>query len=222
MAQLLRNGERPSRAMGAPTATMTVGGSHVTHPSARADRAAAAAMLAGYGLGDPSTATAFVRRFQGSVFGLAVSVTREHTLAEDVAQEAFLRAWKAAATYDAGRASVSTWLLTITRNVAIDAIRARRSTPVSPQLLEEVVQESFSTSDTPDAAVHRIDSVRALKQLAELSPSQARAVALVVLGGCTAAEVGKHESIPLGTAKTRIRLGLMRLRVAMRASATQP
>jgi len=52
---------------------------------------------------------------QGSVFGLALSVTREHTLAEDVAQEAFLRAWKAAATYDAGRASVSTWLLRITR-----------------------------------------------------------------------------------------------------------
>ncbi|HWL96560.1 MAG TPA: RNA polymerase sigma factor [Nocardioidaceae bacterium] len=222
MAQVFRKRERPSRAMGAPTGTMTVGGSSGTQLSSRADRAADAALLAGYGLGDPSAATAFVRRFQGSVFGLALSVTRERTLAEDVAQEAFLRAWKAATTYDAGRASVSTWLLTITRNAAIDAVRARRSTPVSPQLLEQVVQESFSASDTPDTAVHRIDSVRALKQLAELSPSQARAVALVVLGGCTAAEVGEHEDIPLGTAKTRIRLGLMRLRVAMRVPATQP
>jgi RNA polymerase sigma factor (sigma-70 family) len=208
--------------MGAPTGATTVGGSPGVKLSSRADRAADAALLDGYGLGDSAAATAFVRRFQDAVFGLALSITREHALAEDVAQEAFIRAWRAAATYDAGRASVSTWLLRITRNAAIDAVRARRSTPVSPQLLEEVVQESFSTHDTPESAVSRVDSVRALQHLAELSPNQARAVALVVIGGCTAAEVGEHENIPLGTAKTRIRTGLMRLRATMREPTVRP
>lgn len=186
-----------------------------TQMSSRADRAADAALLAGFGVGDASAATAFVRRFQGSVYGLALSVTRDPALAEDVAQEVFVRAWKAASTYDPGRASMTTWLLTITRNAAIDAVRGRRAIPVSPQLLEDVVRETFCTRDTAETAVHRLDSARALRQLAALHPAQARAVALAVIGGCTAAEVGEHENIPLGTAKTRIRTGLMRLRAAM-------
>ena len=189
--------------------------------SPRADRAADAALVAGLAVGDPPAATAFVRRFQGNVYGLALSITRDRALAEDVAQEAFVRAWKSAAIYDPGRASVATWLLTITRNTAIDAVRARRSTPASPQMLEEVVQETFAGSDTADAAIHRIDSARALQHLAALHPTQARAVVLAVIGGCTAAEVGEHENVPLGTAKTRIRTGLMRLRAAMQEESRE-
>lgn len=185
------------------------------HLSPRADRAADAALVAGLALGDPPAATAFVRRFQGNVYGLALAITRDRALAEDVAQEAFVRAWRSAATYDVGRASVSTWLLTITRNTAIDAVRARRTIPTSPDLLEDVVQETFSGRDTAEAAVHRVDSDRALHHLAALHPEQARAVVLAVVGGCTAAEVSEHEHIPLGTAKTRIRTGLMRLRAAL-------
>jgi RNA polymerase sigma factor (sigma-70 family) len=189
--------------------------------SARADRAADAALVAGLGVGDPPAATAFVRRFQGNVYGLALSITRDRALAEDVAQEAFVRAWKSAATYDPGRASVATWLLTITRNTAIDAVRARRSSPASPQLLEEVVQETFAGGDTAEAAIHRLDSTRAMEHLAAMNPTQARAVVLAVVGGCTAAEVSKHENIPLGTAKTRIRTGLRRLRTAMQEESRE-
>lgn len=188
--------------------------------SSRADRAADAALLAGLGTGDPQVATAFVRRFQSSVHGLALAITRDALLAEDVAQEVFVRAWRAAATYDPARASVSTWLLTITRNAAIDAARSRRTTPVSPELLEDVVQESLSGyGDTATAATERTDTERALRSLADLQPEQARAVVLAVIGGCTAAEVSEHEHIPLGTAKTRIRTGLRRLRGSMAAYA---
>jgi RNA polymerase sigma factor (sigma-70 family) len=155
------------------------------------------------------------------VYGLALSITRDRTLAEDVSQEAFLRAWKAAATYDPGRASVTTWLLTITRNTAIDAVRARRSTPVSPDLLEDVVQDTFAGPDPAEAAMHRLDSDRALQHLAALHPTQARAVVLAVVGGCTAVEVSEHENIPLGTAKTRIRTGLMRVRAAMQEESRE-
>jgi RNA polymerase sigma factor (sigma-70 family) len=191
------------------------------HLSPRADRAADAALVAGLAVGDPPAATAFVRRFQGNVFGLALSVTRDPALAEDVAQEAFLRAWRAAATYDPGRASVMTWLLTITRNTAIDAVRARRTTPMSPQLLEDVLEDTFAGRDPAEAAAHRLDSARALRHLAALHPAQARAVVLAVVGGCTAVEVSEHENIPLGTAKARIRTGLMRLRTAMQEESRE-
>lgn len=185
------------------------------HLSPRTDRTADAALVAGLSLGDPPAATAFVRRFQGNVFGLALSITRDPALAEDVAQEAFVRAWRAAATYDPRRAAVTTWLLTITRNAAIDAVRARRNHPTSPQLLEDLVQDTMAGSDTEETAIHRVESTRALQHLATLHPSQARAVVLAVVGGCTAVEVSEHEQIPLGTAKTRIRTGLMRLRATM-------
>jgi RNA polymerase sigma factor (sigma-70 family) len=188
--------------------------------SPRADRAADAALVAGLSVGDPPAATAFVRRFQSNVYGLALSITRDRTLAEDVAQEAFVRAWRSAATYDPGRASVATWLLTIARNTAIDAVRARRSAPTSPQVLEDVVQDTFA-GDTAEAAVHRLDSARALQHLAAMHPAQARAVVLAVVGGCTAIEVSEHENIPLGTAKTRIRTGLMRLRAAMQEESRE-
>lgn len=101
-----------------------------------ADRAPDAALISGLAVNDESAAVAFVRRFQGPVFGLAVSITRDHALAEDIAQEAFLRAWRAAGSYDVRRGSVLAWLLTITRNLAIDAIRARRSAPVEATELE--------------------------------------------------------------------------------------
>jgi RNA polymerase sigma factor (sigma-70 family) len=217
-------GAREGHGGGLPDDAISAGDGDVSpgvQLSPRADRAADAALVAGLAVGDPPAATAFVRRFQGNVFGLALSITRDPMLAEDVSQEAFLRAWKAASTYDPGRASVSTWLLTITRNTAIDAVRARRSTPTSPQLLEDVVQETFAGGDPAETTMHRLDSERALQHLAGLHPTQARAVVLAVVGGCTAVEVSEHEKIPLGTAKTRIRTGLMRLRASMQEESRE-
>ncbi|GAA5168844.1 RNA polymerase sigma factor [Ornithinimicrobium tianjinense] len=182
----------------------------------RADRAADAALLAGLALDDPAVSAAFVRRFQAPVFGLAVGITRDPALAEDVSQEVFVRAWRAASGYDVRRASVLTWLLTITRNAAIDAVRARRSTPTEDDILDQLVHETtVAAPDLQESAVHRLETEQAVRRLHELAPEQARAVVLAVLGGCTAAEVGEREGIPLGTAKTRIRTGLRRLRAAM-------
>src|ERR1700737_3576826 len=90
------------------------------------------ALLAGYANGDPDASVAFVRRHQRRVFGLALSIVSDGALAEGVAQEAFTRAWRHASTYDTRRGSVPAWLLTITRNLAIDAIRMRKATPVDP------------------------------------------------------------------------------------------
>lgn len=179
----------------------------------RADRADDAALLAGLALRDPTVSAAFVRRFQAPVFGMAVGITRDPALAEDVAQEVFLRAWGAAASYDVRRASVLTWLLTIARNAAIDAVRARRSTPTDAEALDQLVQDALAPArDLQEGVVHRLETERAVRRLHGIAPEQARAVVLAVLGGCTAAEVADREGIPLGTAKTRIRTGLRRLR----------
>lgn len=183
----------------------------------RADRAADAALLAGMAVGDPQAASAFVHRFQGAVFGLALSITRDPGLAEDVSQEAFVKAWRAAGTYDVRRASVLTWLLTITRNTAIDAVRSRRPVPTGEEFLDQLLEDTSRAPDLAESAVHRLETERAIAHLQRLSPEQARAVVLAVIGGCTAAEVSARESIPLGTAKTRIRDGLRRLRTAYAA-----
>lgn len=180
------------------------------------DRASDAALIAGLALNDEQSATAFVRRFQGPVFGLAVSITRDPVLAEDVAQEAFMRAWRAAASYDRRRGSVLTWLLTIARNVAIDAIRARRAAPVESGELELLLSTTLQ-GVVPDGVGGRVETLAAAERLGRLPVDQARAVVLAVIGGRTAAEVAAHEGIPLGTAKTRIRTGLLRMRQAMEA-----
>lgn len=180
------------------------------------DRAGDAALVGALAVNDESAATAFVRRFQGPVFGLATSITRDRVLAEDVAQEAFLRAWRAAASYDPRRGSVLTWLLTITRNLAIDAIRARRAAPVEAGELELLITTATAGS-TPDGTGGRVETLAAADRLSRLPAEQARAVVLAVIGGRTAAEVASHEGIPLGTAKTRIRNGLLRMRLAMEA-----
>ncbi|GGJ08614.1 RNA polymerase sigma factor [Streptomyces brasiliensis] len=186
----------------------------------RTDRVDDASLVTGFALGDEQAAVAFVRRFQDAVYGLALSVTREPALAEDVSQEVFVRAWRAAGSYDARRASALTWLLTITRNAAVDAVRARRSTPVLAETMERLLQVTLQADGDADGterqALAALESERALERLSGLPAEQARAVALAVIGGCTAAEVGRHENIPLGTAKTRIRTGLRRLRDALK------
>src|SRR5215203_145253 len=92
-------------------------------------------LLAGFGASDPTASAAFVERFQRRVYGLALTVVGDPRLAEDVAQDAMLRAWRHGKAFDARRGSVVTWLLTITRNTAIDALRVRRPLTIDPAAL---------------------------------------------------------------------------------------
>jgi RNA polymerase sigma factor (sigma-70 family) len=103
------------------------------------------ALLAGLASGNPDDAAAFVRRFQSRVYGLALTMLHDPALADDVAQEAFVRAWRHAATYDARRGRVSSWLLTITRNLAIDRARIRPVAPTDPAMTK--LRETLGVSD---------------------------------------------------------------------------
>jgi RNA polymerase sigma-70 factor (ECF subfamily) len=163
------------------------------------------ALLAAMASGDREAAAAFVRRFQARVYGLALAVVGVPAQAEEVAQEAFVRAWRNAGGYDPRRGRVATWLLTIARNAAVDAVRMRRDVPLEPEVLAATL-----TIAGPDEAEADADRVR--RALRELPREQAVAVVLSVYVGLTAAEIAARENVPLGTAKTRIRTGLGRLR----------
>lgn len=201
-----------------PTAPVIPTGSEPVSPDVRAltlaERAADASLVAGLVVGDEDAALAFVRRFQSAVYGLAMSITRDPQTAEDVAQEAFLRAWRAAASYDPRKASVMTWLLTITRNAAIDATRVRRPSPADHEMLDMLLVDVRPDREVDDEALRGIDRARAVASLRSLPEDQARAVVMAVIGGLTTAEISAREQIPLGTAKSRLRLGLDKLRNA--------
>jgi RNA polymerase sigma-70 factor (ECF subfamily) len=171
------------------------------------------ALVAGLAAGDAGAATAFVRRFQARVFGLAVTMVGDAAVAEELAQEAFTRAWRHAGAYDARRGRVATWLLTITRNLAIDHLRAKRTEPLDPDSIRDAERALWTTSASqPDTAERATAELR--ESLAELPEDQRRALLLAALFGFTAREIGAIERIPLGTAKTRIRTATQKLTAA--------
>jgi RNA polymerase sigma factor (sigma-70 family) len=165
-------------------------------------------LLAGLGSGDPEAAAAFVRRFQGRVFGLALTILYDPEAAEEVAQETFFRAWTHAGAYDPRRGSVTTWLLTIARNAAIDAPRVRRAHPVDPDALLNLGDEG--PGESPGGDVDERLQLRAA--LRRLPPEQRRALLLATFYGRTAREIGELDDVPIGTIKTRIRSAMNKLR----------
>jgi RNA polymerase sigma-70 factor (ECF subfamily) len=172
------------------------------------------ALLSGIAIGDDQAGLIFVRRYQRRLYGLAVAIVGDVGDAEDVAQEAFIRIFRHAQVFDARRGSVSTWALTITHNLAIDATRVRRGVPTDPD--DRVFLELMSTERQPDTAAVASEAVeRARSALLDLPIDQRRAVVLAALYGRTAEEISESEAIPLGTAKSRIRLGMAKLRQAV-------
>ncbi|HEV3472626.1 MAG TPA: sigma-70 family RNA polymerase sigma factor [Actinomycetota bacterium] len=173
-------------------------------------------LLAGMASGDREATTAFIRRYQSRVFGLALSILSDRGAAEEVAQEAFVRAWKHGAGFDPRRGRVSTWLLTITRNLAIDAMRMRRAEPFDPGTLMSLI-EAGADEELEEPLVAADTSDRLRRALGELPRDQSVAVVQAGLLGRTAREISEIEGVPLGTVKTRIRSALLKLRSALEA-----
>jgi RNA polymerase sigma-70 factor (ECF subfamily) len=170
-------------------------------------------LLAGLGAGDPQLALAFVRRFQRTVFGVALAVVGDSGLAEDIAQQAFERAWRHAAVYDPRRGSVRTWLTRIVHNLAVDAVRVRRPAPLDPQDLLPLLA---AITETPEhRALAEEGTIQLRTALSSLPPEQARAVVMAAVHGLTAREIAELETIPVGTAKSRIRAAMAKLHTAL-------
>lgn len=178
--------------------------------SARADRLDDGALLAAMAGGDRNAGSVFVRRHERAVYGLAVTMCRDSRLAEDISQQTFERVWKHAGSYDARRGSVRVWILTITRRLCIDVFRSTRPVPVDPSELLGLLPRASGTVE--DRAIEHVEVQRLRSALRELPEAQLRVLLHASLSGCTASEIAELEQIPIGTAKTRLRTALMRLR----------
>jgi RNA polymerase sigma-70 factor (ECF subfamily) len=153
-------------------------------------------------------------RYRTIAYSVALRITYDASLAEDVVQDAFLGAWRNAGRYAESRASVKTWLLAIVHHRAVDAVRRRRPTVDLPER-EDVPPAQLTLPDIwPEVAGH-LDRDAVQGALRVLSDVQREAIELAYFGGLTQQEIAARTDTPLGTVKSRMRLGLLAMRRAL-------
>ncbi len=150
-------------------------------------------------------------RYKTMAYSIAYRITNDTTLAEDVVQDAFLGVWRNAARYVEGRGSVKTWLLSIVHHRAIDAIRRRRPTTELPDV-ELPPPAALTLPDVWAEVAVGLDAETVRGALAVLSDVQREAIELAYFGGLTQQEIADRTATPLGTVKSRMRLGLLAMR----------
>jgi RNA polymerase sigma-70 factor, ECF subfamily len=164
--------------------------------------------------GDETAFAAWYDATATRAFGLAVRVLRDRAQAEEVTQESYLDCWRTCARFDPTRGSPMAWLLTIVHRKAVDRVRSveasgRRETTYSQHT------QGIEHDATAEQATASIEAARVRAALDDLTEKQRQAVSLAFLGGYTHTEVAAMLDLPVGTAKTRIRDGLIRLRDAL-------
>ncbi len=203
--------------LGAAAATVTNG-----RPTRVAyDELADEDLMARLSSGDAAALEALYDRYGDLVYSTASRVLTDAHLAEDVSQEVFLCLWRQPEKYAAEKGRFVTWLVSVTRNRAVDEVRKRRrrfrhetASPVEKAL-------GAPSGDGHDVALSAelADQRRALRAaMTALSPPQHEVIELAYFGGLTQREVARRLGQPLGTVKTRIRLGMLKLRQALRAA----
>lgn len=160
---------------------------------------------------DEAAVAELYSRYSGPLYSLAYQVTRAERFAQEVVQEVFFAVWREASRFDPQRGAVSSWLFTLARHKAIDLVRkesnvARRRAP------ETALQTRHSEHDVDHEAWLNIRRDRVRQAVSQLPDAQRTCVELAFFRGLTHVEVAEELDIPLGTAKTRIRTGLLRLR----------
>ncbi|GAA4669291.1 ECF RNA polymerase sigma factor SigK [Nocardioides nanhaiensis] len=160
---------------------------------------------------------AFARLYDATssrVYGLAVRVVRDPAQAEEVAQEAFLEIWRTATRFDPAKGSATAWMLTIVHRKSVDRVRSAEAATRRDVSYHEQ-NRTIDHDATADAAHASLEAHRVRNALGSLTPVQREAIELAYFGGYTHTEVAKLLDLPVGTAKTRIRDGLIRLRDTM-------
>jgi RNA polymerase sigma-70 factor (ECF subfamily) len=158
--------------------------------------------------GDEGALAELYDRFGRVAYGLAVRVLRDPALAQDAVQDAFLGAWRTAASFDPARGTTSTWLMTLVHRRAVDLVRREDRRKTEP--LEGAPVASGDT--TEEEAAVREERRRVQAALAQLAPDQREALELAYYGGLTQSELAERLDVPLGTVKSRMFVGLAKLR----------
>jgi RNA polymerase sigma-70 factor (ECF subfamily) len=166
-------------------------------------------------LRDPNQFSEAFDEHHRSVYGAAYRVVGDHALASDVVQDVFLRLWRRPEAFDPERADLGTYLRLIARSRAIDLIREGQSRGRATDRFKVVVAEEEPGDGAlrPDVALEvGLERAAVREALEDLPDPQREALVLAYWGGLTAEQIARYAKIPLGTAKSRIRLGLARLR----------
>lgn len=170
-----------------------------------------AALLAAAARGDEAAFAELYDATAPRLYGLVLRVVRDPAQSEEVTQEAYLDIWRNCARFDPGLGSPVSWMLTIAHRKAVDRVRsAQAATERDDQYTSRSQERAFDV--TAEEVERSLDAQRVRRALDSLTETQRGAVELAYLGGYTHTEVASLLGVPLGTAKTRIRDGLIRLR----------
>jgi len=178
------------------------------------------ALLARVVAGDDRALEQLYDRYAGLIYSLALRISGSADLAEDIVQETFWRVWRRAATYRGLRGQVSSWIISIAHHLAIDERRRQRTRPVpvydqdDRPVLRELEDQHSDISDTvlADERQRLISTA-----LASIPPEQREVIDLAYFRGLSQREIAGRLDLPIGTVKTRVRLGLQKLRDALEA-----
>ena len=172
--------------------------------------------------GDASALAALYDRHGRAAYALARAMVGGASDAEDVVASTFSQLWQTASRYDAGRGSVAAWITTMTRSRALDLLRAQRRRARLHERAAVADADGFAVplgggGDAPDRGVERAEVALAVRASLEALPAaQRRAIELAFFGGLSHTDIAAALNEPLGTVKTRIRTGMLKLRDALR------
>jgi RNA polymerase sigma-70 factor (ECF subfamily) len=173
-----------------------------------------AELLKRSGRGDEAAFAQLYDATSSRAYGLAVRVVRDPSQAEEVTQEAFLEIWRTASRYDAARGSAVSWVLTLVHRKAVDRVRSAEASTRRDTTYHQGSQ-AVEHDSTAEAAHASMEARRVRQAMESLTEVQREALELAYFKGYTHTEVATMLDLPVGTAKTRIRDGLIRLRDTM-------
>jgi len=173
-------------------------------------------------LGEGWAMTALYDRYARLVFSLSLRILNDRPTAEEAVQEVFVKVWKRARDYDAARGKFSSWLSGIAHNYAIDELRRRRIRP-SASDDEEEMADVVSDSPAPlDLALQSLEHRRIVDALCVIPAEQRQPIEMAYFEGYTQQEISDRLREPLGTIKTRMRLGMQKLKSLLNESEDEP
>lgn len=182
-------------------------------------------LIAAISAGDTQALEALYDRYSAIVYRLALRILKNQEQAEDVVQEVFWRVWRRSSSFERERGRVAQWLFGVAHNLCIDGLRRQRSRPVSVYedvehpLIQQLPDEQVNVADAAWSTEQRRLIVQALTQLPQ---AQRQAIELAYFGGLSHQEIATRLDRPLGTIKTRVRLGLQKLKSLLMSNDLLP
>lgn len=168
------------------------------------------ALLARTGRRDAEAFERLFDRYSSAVYSLALKMLRDPQAAEEITQEVFMAIWRGAGDFDPRRGSARAWILSLAHHKSVDAVRSHRL-----RVTEPIAETMTADADVAGEAMRGVESAQVRKALETLSDGQREAIVFAYYGGYTQQEIAERLRVPLGTVKTRMRDGMLRLRTVL-------